>query len=95
MDKETAATASWGQRVEFGCHSWAEYGYGAPLTIYAAYLVKIVFFIAGWFFFCSLSPDFHRASNFIDWAFTKPRSPKRFFGACCLKDSVWDAQAVR
>ena len=34
------------------CEAWALQGYGTPLLVYAAYLLKIAAYIAGWAFFC-------------------------------------------
>jgi hypothetical protein len=45
------------QRAKAVCAAWAEQGYGSPPLVYLAYLVKIVFYVAGWVFFCGLSPE--------------------------------------
>jgi hypothetical protein len=46
-----------GERAKAVCLAWAEQGYGSPPLVYAAYLVKILFYVAGWLFFCGLSPE--------------------------------------
>jgi hypothetical protein len=38
------------------CRSWALQGYGTPLGVYALYALKVVFYVAGWWFFCRFTP---------------------------------------
>jgi hypothetical protein len=53
-----------GERGRMACESWALQGYGAPLGVYAVYVVKIAAYIAGWMAFCGTS----------GFAFTEVRS---------------------
>ncbi len=38
------------------CQAWAVQGYGAPIAVHAAYLLKILLFVAGWALCCARSP---------------------------------------
>lgn len=46
-----------GERARMVCESWALQGYGTPLGAYALYVVKLLLYVGGWVFFCSLSPS--------------------------------------
>ena len=41
------------ERVKMVCQSWALQGYGTPWPIYIVYILKIVFYVWVWSFFCS------------------------------------------
>lgn len=45
------------ERARAVCRAWAEQGYGTPRLVVVAYLVKILFYIAGWLLFCSAAPE--------------------------------------
>jgi hypothetical protein len=49
------------------CNAWAMQGYGSPLAVYAAYLVKILLYVAGWFFFCGFTPGMGTLASFSSW----------------------------
>ena len=44
------------ERLRVACADWAQNGYGAPLVVYLAYLVKFGAYVAGWVFFCGFTP---------------------------------------
>lgn len=43
------------ERARQACAAWAVQGYGTPLAIYAAYALKVAFYIGMWVFFCGRS----------------------------------------
>ena len=51
------------------CQAWALQGYGAPLTIYGLYLLKIFFFVLAWGLFCVLPLDGVRLWDLSAWVF--------------------------
>jgi len=61
------------EKVNLLCKAWVTQGYGAPISVYIVYLLKIVFYIAIWFFFCSFSDNLGTISNFSEWWF-KPEA---------------------
>jgi hypothetical protein len=55
--------AEWAQkpfteRARMVCEAWALQGYGSPLGVYGFYVLKVGLYIAGWAFFCSITPGF-------------------------------------
>ncbi|MEL6347748.1 MAG: DUF3556 domain-containing protein, partial [Myxococcota bacterium] len=54
------------ERIKMVCQSWAKDGYGVPLGIHIVYTLKIVFFVAMWFFFCAYTPG-NTLANFSEW----------------------------
>ena len=59
--------ADWGRRLELGCIDWAQHGYGAPLSVYGVYALKIVLYIYGWVFFCGFSPGMGELTTIDQW----------------------------
>lgn len=49
------------------CESWALQGYGTPVAIFALYALKIALYVAGWIFFCGLSPSLGPPSSIGSW----------------------------
>ncbi len=49
------------------CRAWTVQGYGTPLAIYFAYMLKIAGYIGGWVFFCSLSPSLGGWADIGTW----------------------------
>lgn len=49
------------------CRAWAMQGYGAPLAVYAVYLLKIALYVYGWAFFCGFSPGMGQLSEVAVW----------------------------
>jgi len=58
-------------KIKMLCKAWATQGYGAPITIYLVYLIKIVFYIAMWFLFCSFSTELGSFESISAWWFKK------------------------
>ena len=58
------------ERLQMVCRAWALQGYGAPLAVYGAYLVKIAGYVAMWFFFCSRSDAGGPPSSVGSWWFS-------------------------
>jgi hypothetical protein len=54
-------------RARMVCEAWAMQGYGAPLSIYAAYALKVALYIGGWMAFCSVSPTLGGPSAVASW----------------------------
>ncbi|MBM76721.1 MAG: hypothetical protein CMK59_15040 [Proteobacteria bacterium] len=54
-------------QIKMVCQSWAKDGYGAPLGIYIFYILKILLFIGGWWFFCTQNPSFSTDNDFHLW----------------------------
>ncbi len=55
------------ERARQICLTWVDQGYGVPLAIYVAYLLKIVAFVAVWFWSCAQSPALGPAASVADW----------------------------
>lgn len=55
------------ERAAQVCAAWALQGYGAPLGVYLAYLLKIGLYIAGWVLFCGLSPALGGPGEIAAW----------------------------
>lgn len=54
-------------RAKQVCHAWILQGFGAPLSIYAFYVIKVAFYIAAWIFFCSFSPQLGSYEQIAHW----------------------------
>jgi hypothetical protein len=57
------------ERLKMVCQSWAVQGYGTPWPIYLIYILKIVFYVWVWTFFCSFTPGLGNLGNFGSWYF--------------------------
>jgi hypothetical protein len=55
------------ERARLGCQAWAIQGYGTPLLVFVLYVLKIVFYIAMWIYFCSFSPGLGVWTSFSWW----------------------------
>lgn len=55
------------ERARMVCEAWALQGYGAPLGVYAVYVVKAILFAGAWVFFCGLSPTLGGLSTIPNW----------------------------
>jgi hypothetical protein len=44
------------ERARQVCDAWALQGYGAPLAVYAAYVLKVIGYVLAWAWCCSFSP---------------------------------------
>jgi len=54
-------------RVRMVCQAWAVQGYGTPVFVYSFYLLKIVFYVWMWCFFCSFSPGIGHLGTISSW----------------------------
>ncbi|MCG8421845.1 MAG: DUF3556 domain-containing protein [Proteobacteria bacterium] len=54
-------------RARLVCQSWALHGYGTPLPVFLAYLVKIGLYVGAWMLFCSMSPDLGGIGAIAEW----------------------------
>ena len=55
------------ERVRWLCTAWATQGYGAPLSAYAFYVIKILFYVSMWIFFCSFSSSLGGIGTISQW----------------------------
>jgi hypothetical protein len=55
------------ERVKMVCQSWALQGYGTPWPIYIVYILKIVFYVWMWTFFCSFTAGLGDLGSFGAW----------------------------
>ncbi|MBK8251255.1 MAG: DUF3556 domain-containing protein [Polyangiaceae bacterium] len=55
------------ERLKWVCQAWAIQGYGTPGGVYAVYLIKIVFYVAVWLFFCGFSQHLGGPSTIGTW----------------------------
>ena len=55
------------ERAKMVCAAWALQGYGSPLGVYAAYLLKIALYVAVWVAFCSTSPALGGPRTIASW----------------------------
>ncbi len=65
-------TRPWPERVQMVCRAWAIQGYGAPLWVYAAYVVKIALvYVGGWALWCVWPVAEWSLSNPAAWAMSE------------------------
>lgn len=55
------------EKSKMVCRAWALQGYGTPLAVYVVYLLKMLLYVAGWWFFCGFSPGMGSLSNISAW----------------------------
>ena len=55
------------ERARLVCQAWAMQGYGTPLGVYLAYLLKIALFVGGWLGWCALSPSLGGPADVATW----------------------------
>ena len=55
------------ERAQLACHAWALQGFGAPISVYLFYLIKIICYVAVWFGFCALSPVLGGVGEIHTW----------------------------
>ena len=55
------------ERARQVCLAWIDQGYGAPLGITLAYLLKIVAYVVVWFWACAQSPELGTWETVGDW----------------------------
>ncbi|MEO0602798.1 MAG: DUF3556 domain-containing protein [Myxococcota bacterium] len=67
----------WEQRVKAVCQSWAIDGYGTPILVYLAYVLKIAAWAAGWVFFCTFTEGY-TVETIDEWWYTETAFTKFF-----------------
>lgn len=55
------------ERVRMACASWALQGYGTPVAVYAAYLLKLAAYVGVWMFFCAYTPGLGDPATIAEW----------------------------
>ncbi len=65
------------ERIRMLCVAWITQGYGAPLSVYAFYVLKILIYVATWIFFCTFSNDLGGVGEISEWWF-KPEALEKF-----------------
>ncbi len=55
------------ERARLVCQSWAIQGYGTPIAVYVAYLLKIGFYVGVWLAWCARSPALGMPSELGTW----------------------------
>ncbi len=55
------------ERVKMLCIAWATQGYGAPIAVYSFYLLKMMFYVSMWGFFCSFHSELGSWNTVGDW----------------------------
>lgn len=78
-DVSSAQQMPQAERIKLATTNWAKNGYGAPRTAILFYLFKLLFFVAGWWFFLGL--------NTAPPVFINP--PSWFTQACLFKTIIW------
>jgi len=56
-------------RVRMLCTAWATQGYGAPVSVYAFYILKLGIYVGVWLLFCSMSENLGPVSEIASWWF--------------------------
>ncbi len=54
-------------RLRAMCRSWAVQGFGAPVGVYAFYLVKVLVYVGGWALFVAATPGVGGLSEIWSW----------------------------
>ena len=57
------------ERLRWLCIAWATQGYGAPVSVYFFYLLKIALYVGVWMFFCSYSTALGSVAEIGNWWF--------------------------
>lgn len=67
FDFEEWKTKPFPTRVRMLCEAWAVQGYGAPVSVYLFYILKIALYIGMWLLFCSMSDSLGPVSEIASW----------------------------
>jgi hypothetical protein len=54
-------------RMRLACTNWAIDGYGAPIAIYLAYVLKIGLYVGGWLAVCAVTPGLGGPATIAAW----------------------------
>lgn len=55
------------EKLKWVCRAWVVQGYGTPVAVYVAYVLKIGAYVGGWLFFCTLSPSLGGLAEIGTW----------------------------
>jgi len=55
------------EKARMVCDAWAMQGYGTPIAVYLAYVIKIALYVYGWVFFCRFTPGMGSLSDVASW----------------------------
>ena len=55
------------ERAKLSCQAWALQGYGTPLPVVFAYVLKVGAYIGGWLWFCSFTPGLGQLDTISQW----------------------------
>ena len=55
------------ERGRMVCEAWALQGYGSPIAVYAAYAIKVLFYVGVWVLFCRTSPGLGGLATIGQW----------------------------
>jgi hypothetical protein len=55
------------EKARLVCTAWAMQGYGAPIIVYLAYVLKIVLYVLGWAYFASFTPGMEKLADIGTW----------------------------
>lgn len=64
-------TLPFGQRLQWVCREWAQFGYGVPAGVYLFYLAKLGIYVAAWLWFCSQTAELGPMGEVLSW-YAKP-----------------------
>jgi hypothetical protein len=55
------------ERARQACQAWAIQGYGTPVAVYFVYVIKVLFYVGMWAFFCSFTPGLGELRTISSW----------------------------
>ncbi|MEZ4403860.1 MAG: DUF3556 domain-containing protein [Kofleriaceae bacterium] len=66
-DPEAWARSPFPDRARAVCQAWAAQGYGAPVAVYLAYVLKVGLYVGGWLAWCWATPALGGPSTIAGW----------------------------
>jgi len=67
FDLEEWEKKPWAGRLRMACQDWVLHGWGSPLAIHFFYLIKLIFYVWLWSWFCSFSPGIDGLLSIGSW----------------------------
>jgi hypothetical protein len=55
------------EKARLVCQAWAMQGYGAPIVVYLAYVLKILLYVLGWAYFAGFTPGMGELAEVGSW----------------------------
>lgn len=71
------------------CKAWAKQGFGAPVSAFLFYVLKIGFYVLVWLFFCSFSSDLGDWKSLGSWVFKTEALAKAIFWTMLMEVLGW------